>query len=166
MSCVLEPGGAFGGRAPQIVCTPQFLLCPENFFIKHKENKNLSPLNLYSPPNLKTWLRAWLELVFIGGRRAWPQSFYIGGPVVTCCLFAVSLGLLCPRNTWAAMGLLGQIVPSTKSLSPVQVTSLQGVIYTLAIIDLRESNHSRACVLVGAETGLSFKYVEFFEINA
>jgi len=45
--------GSIRGRAPQI------LLCPETSFLTCNKNKNLAFLQMYfSPPNLKTWLRA------------------------------------------------------------------------------------------------------------
>jgi len=49
---------------------PKFYLCPLNFvvprtlFIKtYNKNKNVAPLKMhFAPQNLKTWLRAWVDL--------------------------------------------------------------------------------------------------------
>jgi len=58
-------GRAFGGNAPEISMVPPNFVVPKTLFIKtYNKNKNVAPLNMYfAPPNLKTWLRACIEIM-------------------------------------------------------------------------------------------------------
>ena len=60
-----EPREAFGGSAlPNIFRAPPNCVVHRNICFKHIiKTKIFSPWIYISPPNLKTWLRAWLELL-------------------------------------------------------------------------------------------------------
>jgi len=54
-------GGHLGAETPTQFLCPQILFCPEGLFQTCAKNKILPLKNIFCPPNLKTWLRAYGE---------------------------------------------------------------------------------------------------------
>jgi len=50
--------GHSGVVPPNFFCASQILLRPEVFVSNIKHEQNLTPKNVFCPPNLKAWLRA------------------------------------------------------------------------------------------------------------